>query len=496
VTGTDLMALMPLWIAAGASILIMLSISIRRSYGFVASLSLLASAAAFVSVFWVAHLAPLRITSLLVIDKFALFFMGLFFASCFFVFLLSHSYFGALPENREDFFILVFLASLGAGVLASSHHFVSFFLGLEILSISLYTLISYTRNRRESVESGIKYLVLASVSAAFLLFGIALIYAESGTMDFAAMAAKLAEGGIRTPLLFLGFSLLIVGLGFKLAVVPFHIWTPDVYQGAPAPVTAFVSTVSKGGMFTFLFRFFMIVDMTRYPSLILIFSVISAASMLAGNLLALTQNNVKRILAYSSISHLGYLLVAFLAGGRSGIEAASFYLVAYFITTIAAFGVITVLSTADSDADRIEDYRGMFWRRPWMAAVFTVALLSLAGIPVTAGFIGKFYVAAAGIKSSSWFLVLVLIISSTIGLYYYLRIIVAMYSQPETERKSDLAVSFSSRRSLMAGIALAVLILLLVWFGVHPSGLIRVIKTTVGAPNGLAVISVLRGGGS
>ena len=225
----------------------------------------------------------------------------------------------------------------------------------------------------------------------------ALVYATTGDMTVAGAARPVSGGTAPLGVVDgLGIVLIVVGVGFKLAVVPFHMWTPDVYQGAPAPVTAFVATVSKAAVFALLLRFFRPVGGDQTAALFLVFAAIAIASMVAGNLLALRQNNVKRILAYSSIAHLGYLLVAFLAGGENGGTAATFYLVAYSATTLAAFGVVTVLSGGDRDAELLDDYRGLGWRRPWLAAVFAVALFSLAGIPLTAGFVGKFYLVDGG----------------------------------------------------------------------------------------------------
>ena len=192
-----------------------------------------------------------------------------------------------------------------------------------------------------------------------------------------------------------GVGLIIVGFSFKLALVPFHLWTPDVYQGAPAPVTAFVATVSKGAMFALLVRYFSVVDLRSHHALVIVFTLLAIASMVVGNLLALLQHNVKRLLAYSSIAHLGYLLVAFLASSVLATTAVTFYLVAYFVTTLGAFGVVTVLSTGEREAESLDDYRGLVVRRPWLAALFTAMLLSLAGIPLTAGFVGKFYLTVA-----------------------------------------------------------------------------------------------------
>jgi NADH-quinone oxidoreductase subunit N len=275
-------------------------------------------------------------------------------------------------------------------------------------------------------------------------------------------------------LLLTGMGMLVVGIGFKLAVVPFHMWTPDIYEGAPAPVTAFVATVSKGSMFALLLRFFTPLDIHAYNPLFVVFALIAIASMLVGNLLALLQNNVKRILAYSSIAHLGYLLVAFLAGGSLAVTAVTFYVVAYFVAMLGAFGTVSVLSGCDRDADRVADYRGLFWRRPWLAGIFTSTLLSLAGIPLTAGFVGKFYLVAAGVGSALWPLVIILVVTSAVGLFYYLRLVAAMYMQPPREEVSVVASSLSLAGSLV----LAALMLLLVWLGVYPAPFIDMIQAT------------------
>ena len=264
-------------------------------------------------------------------------------------------------------------------------------------------------------------------------------------------------------------------MGFKLAVVPFHMWAPDVYQGAPAPVAAFVATVSKGAMFALLLRYFMEIVAFRSGALWWTLAGIAALSMFVGNLLALLQDNVKRVLAYSSIAHLGYLLIAFLASGPMAVEAVTVYLVAYFITTLGAFGVVGVLSKSGREADTMEDYRALFWRRPWIAAVFAIMLLSLAGIPLTAGFVGKFYVVTAGVSSSLWLLLVLLAINSVIGLFYYLRIIVAMSAEKSrgdhhVEEVRAVPASFTD------GLVLAMLSGLLFWIGLYPAPLIHLVQ--------------------
>jgi NADH-quinone oxidoreductase subunit N len=416
-----------------------------------------------------------QVTALLVIDRYALFFFGLILAASFAVALLAYGYLEKREGNKEEFYILLLVATLGAMVLAASSHFASLFLGLEVLSVALYALIAYFGDRPLPLEAGVKYLVLAASSSAFLVFGIALVYADLGTMDFRQMTRLLAiRADLNLGLLLPGTAMIVTGIGFKLALVPFHMWTPDIYQGAPAPVTAFIATVSKWGMFALLLRYFAQSGMGQFAPLLLVFSIIAIASMFTGNLLALFENNVKRILAYSSIAHMGYLLVALEVGGALGANAVVFYLMAYFVMTLGAFSVVTLLSGQQRDADQLEDYRGLFWRRPGIALAFTAMLLSLAGIPLTAGFLGKFYIVAAGAAEGAWALILILVITSTTGLFYYLRIVTAMYQHPA---EGSLALEPLPRRAPAAILVLAVFLVVLVWLGVYPTAVVNVIQS-------------------
>jgi NADH-quinone oxidoreductase subunit N len=294
-------------------------------------------------------------------------------------------------------------------------------------------------------------------------------------MAFDRIASSLAagQGGSRA-LLLAGLALTVVGVGFKLAAVPFHMWTPDVYEGAPTPVTAFIATVSKGGVLALLIRLFIRVNPAA-RSLFAVLAIIAVASMLGGNLLALLQRNVKRILAYSSIGHLGYLLVAFLAGGALGVTAATFYLATYFLSSLGAFGVVGVLSGAEGDADNLDDYRGLFWRRPWLAGMLSITLFSLAGIPLTAGFVGKFLILTAGVGAAYWLLAIILVVSSVIGLFYYLRIIVAMILQSPAGPGGSKTLP----PRLAGSLVLAALALALVGLGVYPGPLVQLIRAMV-----------------
>jgi NADH-quinone oxidoreductase subunit N len=474
-TTADFTAIMPLIIVAATSVLVMLLIAFYRCHILTVFLTLGGIVLSFVTLITSYSDLPRHVTSLLIIDHYAVFYSGLILAASFSVTVLSYGYLKKQEGRREEFYILLLLSILGSMVLVASSHFASLFLGLEVLSVSLYALIAYPRSREQNFEAGIKYLILAAASASALLFGMALIYAELGTLSLPDIAAKIHAFGTADIFLLTGTAMIIVGLGFKLAVVPFHMWTPDVYEGAPAPVTAFIASVSKGAVFALLLRYFSLIDIRSYDAMFLLFTVIAIASMFFGNLLALLQNNVKRVLAYSSIAHMGYLLVAFMAARAYAAQTVAFYLISYFVTIIGAFGIISVLSGKDREPDRIEDFVGMASRRPLLSGVFTAMLFSLAGIPLTAGFVGKFYIITAGASSLLWLLVITLVVNSAIGLYYYLRIIIAIYKPLAGPESFSLA----PKVCLSGSIVLAVLLILLIWLGVYPGPFIDLIQAMI-----------------
>jgi NADH-quinone oxidoreductase subunit N len=474
---TDLVALLPLLVIAATAIVVMLAIAIRRSHS-VAAVTVAGLAAAFACLFVVAPLTPHDVTPLIRVDSAALFYTGLILAGSIAVVFLCYGYYNRRPRSRpEELYILIAIATLGSATLVSASHFASLFLGLEILSVSLYGMVAYERDLKASVEAGVKYLVLAAASASFLLFGMALVYFELGTMEFRQMAEAAARPDVAASIVGIGVVLILVGIGFKLALVPFHMWTPDVYEGAPAPVTAFVATVSKGAMFALLLRYFGQAGARNSTTLLLVLTIMAVASMFAGNLLALLQNNVKRILAYSSIAHLGYLIVAFEAGGDMAGYAVAFYLVAYFATMLGAFGVVALLSGPGEDLGDLASYRGLFWRRPVVASAFTVVLLSLAGIPLTAGFVGKFYIVAAGASALLWVLVFSLVITSAIGLFYYLRVIVALYSH--TEESVAPGIPIERRGAWSLTWTVGALTAAVIAIGCYPSPVLRLIQDMI-----------------
>jgi NADH-quinone oxidoreductase subunit N len=472
-TSADFMALLPLLVLSGAAVVVMLAAAFYRSHRLSLALTLIGLAGAFAVLPVAASYAPRQVTPMLLVDGYALFYMGLLFSASIAVALLAYGYLEKGQTNPEELYVLLLLSTVGAAVLVASSHFASFFIGLETLSVSLYAMIAYNRDQQRAIEAGIKYLILAGVTAAFLLLGMALIYNETGTLGFSGVV-QAATGG-PSLMLMVGLGLLIVGVGFKLGVVPFHMWTPDVYQGAPAPVTGLIASMSKGAMFALVLRYFTPIPALERQGLFWVFTTIAILSMIGGNVLALIQDNVKRILAYSSIAHLGYLLVAFLASGPAGQLAVAFYLVAYFATTLGAFGVVTILSTPEHEAEDLETYRGLFYRDPRLAVVFTITLLSLAGIPPTAGLIGKIFIAAAGVQASLWLLLIVLVVASIIGVFYYMRIVITMFRRPEAEVAQPVLRGLPRAASVVLG----VLSVILVGLGIYPVPVMVIIENTV-----------------
>jgi NADH-quinone oxidoreductase subunit N len=472
------LTLLPIMIPGLTAVLTMLLIAFYRRHFATALLTLMGLGVSLAILPLVIPSEPRMVTPLLIFDPYAAVYMGLLLMAAGITVVLSYGYLERFSGNREEYYLLLLLATVGASVMTAANHFAAFFLGLEILSVSLYGLIAYPHATAAQVEAGLKYLVLAAVSSAFLIFGMALLYMGTGALDFMKIGQLLRNPLSREDgaLVLTGVGMVVVGMGFKLAVVPFHLWTPDVYQGAPAPVTGFVATVSKASMVAFMVRFLSPVNLQPGDSIYWMFAFIAVASMLAGNLLALLQNNVKRILAYSSIAHMGYIMVAFLSGGTLAKPAVAFYLLAYVVTTLGAFGVITVFSSPEKEAETIDDYRGLFWKRPWLGLTFTAILFSLAGIPITAGFMGKFYLVTAGVEATRWGLVVILVLTSTIGLFYYLRIIAAMFvHSPEPEISAALPAV-----SLIGKFVLATITVMLFWLGIAPSAVMNLLAAAFG----------------
>jgi NADH-quinone oxidoreductase subunit N len=454
-TAPDFIALLPhIIVGYGAVLLLVLGAYWRHRAG-LSLLTLLILGAAFASLPLALPLAPRQITPLLRVDALSLFFTALFLFGGFVIAVFAGDYLENSSPGLERGYALLLFAVLGLLVLASSVHFVSFFLGVQALSVSLYGLIGFTLRRPASLEASLKYVILGGVALAFLLLGMALIYAEYGTMEFSALAAYCCAGGPASALARLGLGLILVAFGFKLALAPFHTWAPDVYQGAPAPV------------FALLIRFVSLFALRESATFFSLLAALSLATMFVGNLLALRQQNLKRMLACSSIAHMGYLLIPLLAGGTAGVASLSFYFVAYFLATLTAFGVISALAREDGELEHLEEYQGLGYRRPGLAAALALAMLSLTGIPLTVGFMAKLYLFAAAAQKGLWVLLVLGLLNSGVSAYYYLQVLVALYLRtpaPEAAWRSPRPAT----ATVLAALSLALLV-----FGVYPGPLMN-----------------------
>lgn len=367
----------------------------------------------------------------LVLGKFALFFSLILILATIFVILCSLKYLQMQNTNVGEYYSLLLFALSGMLIMVSSLDLLVIFLGLEVLSMSSYALAGLKRDDDKSTEAAVKYFLLGSFASAFLVFGIAFLYGASGTTGIESIVQFFRGESSLGLTAVLGLGLVIIGFGFKIAVVPFHMWTPDVYQGAPTPITSFFSIGPKAVGFAVLLRLFQYYwqDAIHSQAVHTALWIIAVLTMVIGNLIALRQTNVKRILAYSSIAHAGYLMVALLAQDNSGLM---FYLTVYLFMNIGAFGAVIALSRKDKEYLELEDYKGIGFRYPWIGATFAVFLFSLAGFPPTGGFLAKFYIFSAAVREGLVSLVVIGVLASLISVYYYLRIVVYMYMHPAT----------------------------------------------------------------
>jgi NADH-quinone oxidoreductase subunit N len=371
-------------------------------------------------------------------DGIAFFFKGAFLVSGFFALFMAREYQSKLKRGHGEFILLILFSLVGMMFLASANDFLLFFIALETLTVSLYIMTAYLRDKSASIEAGVKYLILGALSTALLLYGVSFIYGAVGSTSYWEIHRQISEAG-QLPLAFIfGLILVICSLGFKIAAVPFHLWAPDIYEGAPTPVTAYLSIGSKVAGFAALIRLMLTVFAPAAGILTLLFSVLAALTILYGNLGAIPQTNIKRLLGYSSIGHSGYLLIGFAAFARSGNEAILFYLMSYIVSAAGAFLVIVAVSQTFK-TDEISEYAGLSTRSPLLAASMLISLLSLAGVPPLAGFFGKFYLLLAGMKAGLIWLVVIGVLNVITSLYYYLKVVKVMYvDKPVTDTPLDL----------------------------------------------------------
>jgi NADH-quinone oxidoreductase subunit N len=391
-------------------------------------------------------------------DKFALFFEILFAVLGILTVAVSHQYLKRRGMLEGEFHILIIAAVIGMMVVASATSLVTVFLGLELLSIALYIACGFARGETRSQEAAAKYLLVGGFASAFVVYGMALIYGGAGTTVIPEIATRLEASASGNPLILLGIVLMGVGFAFKVSAAPFHMWTPDVYQGAPIAVTAFMSVGTKAAAFAMIVRVFAGGLPHLAPEWQALLAFVAATSMIVGNLMAITQSSLKRLLAYSGIAQAGYVLIGVLAGGQDGLAAVLFYLFVYMFMNFGAFAVVTLLAGPDGDRDRLSDLNGLYRRSPLMAILMTVFMLSLAGFPPFAGFFGKLFLFTAGVSAGYTWLVVLAVLMSVVSVYYYVRVLIPVWSTStrtdklESTVSSRLAIALSGAASLALGL--------------------------------------------
>jgi NADH-quinone oxidoreductase subunit N len=435
----------------------------RNSQRMLGRIAFVGSLTAIVATLFQASLPGTAFWEMVRVDHFSVFFHLLVAGVTAVVILTSYEYMAVQQIRAGEYYGLILFGALGMSLMSSAVELVLIFIALEISSISTYILAGFRRHAAISSESSVKYFLLGSFATAFFLYGVALMFGATGSTSITVIGDTLQSGAI--PMLaYAGVALMFVGLGFKVAAAPFHVWTPDVYEGAPAPVVGFMSTAPKAAAFAVLLR---IMFEAGAPGRLWLIWVAAALSMTLGNIGALVQDNIKRLLAYSSIAHAGYLLVAFAAMPENGIPAAMFYTASYAAMNVGAFAVVSHIAGAGERYVTLENYAGLGRRSPALAATFTIFLLSLIGIPITGGFFAKFYVFSAALQANLVWLTIIGVINSAVGSYYYLRIIVVMYMK---EAREEIPVA---PIPLSLGAALAISLAATIYLGVLPGTVLR-----------------------
>lgn len=484
ITGTDWAAVAPeLVLTAGFLVLMLLDVFLKRRRLEVTTavtlLFLLGSFAASL-VLWQKGEA-IAFHGMVASDKFAMFFNFVILASAGLAVLLSPSYIRTSVFDEGEFYALVLAATVGMMLVAAAINFMIIFLGIEILSLSLYILAGFERLREKSQEAGFKYFLLSSFASAFLVYGMALIYGATGSTEIHLINACLrgyacSPAAPSSPLLYAGIGLMIVGFAFKVSVVPFHMWTPDVYQGAPTPVTAFMSVGTKAAVFAAFVRVFNLALDPVHSHWFGIVWLLAVLTMVAGNVIALAQTSVKRLLAYSGIAHAGYVLVALLANNAAGMTAVAFYFLAYTFMNIGAFIVVGVLEARGEAGDDIETYRGLWYRNPALAGTMAVFMFSLAGFPGTAGFVAKYLAFRAVVDAGHTELAIIGVLTSLISIFYYLRVVYVMFTRAEVAQEVETTpLPGAAEVALMVSVAGSIAL------GIIPTGFFNLATQSVDA---------------
>ena len=458
---------------AGLLLLLIDAFSLKGSKkGYFHQFSLVAIIIGIIQTFFLWNRHGTDFSGMVYVDNYSFFFFMVFLIGTGISIIYSVKYLEEYKKNYGEYYALMLFSAVGMMLMAAGSNLVTIFLGLEILSIPIYILAGLFREDAKSNEAALKYLLLGGFSSAFLLFGIAMLYGGTGTFSLAELAKNIQAGGMNA-LTYLGLGLLIVGFGFKISLAPFHMWTPDVYEGAPTSITAFMSVGTKAAAFAAFLRVLMVVFPSVKTEWDMLLWVVAVATMTIGNLTALAQTNIKRMLAYSSIAHAGYILVGVIAGNQLGAIGILYYLLAYTLMNLGAFGVIILVSRKKDNYLNIYDYSGLGFQYPGLALVMSVFMFALVGMPPTAGFIGKFYIFSAAIQAGYIWLVIIGVINSLISVYYYLRITVIMYMKPGEADLGPIQTAPMVNATLVLS-ALAVLLL-----GIFPGTIFNLALSSV-----------------
>ncbi|MEX2570405.1 MAG: NADH-quinone oxidoreductase subunit N [Gemmatimonadota bacterium] len=408
---------------------------------------------------WLLTVGEAAAIGLVAVDSFRVFANFIFLLAAALAVLISSEYLDRRDMNRGEYYVLMMFATVGMMVLGAARDLILLFLALELMSVSIYVLVGFDRRDPRSSEGALKYFLLGAFSSGFLLYGIALIFGSAASTNLADIVPLLPVLQ-DSPMFMIGAALVLVGLAFKVAAVPFHMWTPDAYDGAPTPVTALMATGVKAAAFAAFIRVFAVAFAGIYQEWSVVVEWLAILTMFGANLVALTQGSVKRMLAYSSIAHAGYLLVAVLAANAYGAAAFLFYLLVYTLMTAGAFGVVIANTRGRRELNTLDDYAGFGWQQPLLGAIFSILLLSLAGFPLTGGFIGKLYILRASLEAGHVVAAVALVLASVISYFYYLRVVVVMYMRPAAsdDAHSHVGLNAPARFAVTAS-ALAVLAL-------------------------------------
>ena len=440
--------------------------------GWIALVGLLAAAA---TNGWLYGVTEVGVESMIAVDGFRLFANWIFLLGAALSILISLGYVYRQKLQAGEFYALILFATAGMMFMAAARDLIVVFLGLEVMSIAVYALTAFNRRDRKSAEAGLKYFLLGAFSTGFFLYGIALVFGAAGSTNIAVVSTAVAEGTYSPGLLTMGIAMLIIGFGFKVSAVPFHMWTPDVYEGAPAPVTAFMAAAVKAAAFVAFMRIFVVAFEGVYESWASIVWWLAAVTMVVANLIALVQSNVKRMLAYSSIAHAGYLLVAITAANETAAAGLLFYLLVYTLMNIGAFAIVIGVSHHSEERLHVEDYGGFGWAQPVLGVFLTIFLLSLAGFPGTGGFMGKIYLLQGAADAELWTLAVILVLTTIASYWYYLRVAWFMWMKPSAADNQHATVNIP----LPMHVALVTCVALILYTGLFPGAALDFARASI-----------------